>query len=228
MPNARLQPLLEAVGCNLLLGADFVTHATPYGLLQHLRASIEPRLCRAFSAARIILRWCSGHSWTVNRPEKGWSGTSRSGTKRQIVLDPVGECLTEFIDGLPLERHDIPDVDDLAMEQIRLLIEGDMGEIPFRMPSWLYSCFCEKTAHRRHGAFVRLFLWDGDDETRHGHHGGQYVLWSLVPRSVLALHARSRLSISAHGIFARTGFSKMACTIVYVWLSLYITCCIDV
>jgi hypothetical protein len=32
---------------------------------------------------------------------------------------------------LPLKRHDIPDVDDLAMEKIRLLIESNMGEIPF-------------------------------------------------------------------------------------------------
>jgi hypothetical protein len=29
---------------------------------------------------------------------------------------------------LPLERHHIPDVDDLALEQIRLLIEGNVGE----------------------------------------------------------------------------------------------------
>jgi hypothetical protein len=29
------------------------------------------------------------------------------------------------------------------------------------MPSWLYSCFCKKTAHRHHGAFIRLFLWMG-------------------------------------------------------------------
>jgi hypothetical protein len=31
---------------------------------------------------------------------------------------------------LPLKRHHIPDIDDLAMEKIRLLIEDNMGEIP--------------------------------------------------------------------------------------------------
>jgi hypothetical protein len=29
------------------------------------------------------------------------------------------------------------------------------------MPSWLYSCFYEKTTHRYHRAFVRFFLWMG-------------------------------------------------------------------
>jgi len=51
--------------------------------------------------------------------------------KRQIVLNRVGECLTEFLDGLPLKRHNIPDVDDLTVEKIRLLIEGHMGKISF-------------------------------------------------------------------------------------------------
>jgi hypothetical protein len=36
------------------------------------------------------------------------------GTRRQMVLDRVGGCLTEFIDGLPLEHHHISDVDDLS------------------------------------------------------------------------------------------------------------------
>jgi hypothetical protein len=29
------------------------------------------------------------------------------------------------------------------------------------MSSWLYSCFCEKSAHGHHGTFVRFFLWMG-------------------------------------------------------------------
>jgi hypothetical protein len=29
------------------------------------------------------------------------------------------------------------------------------------MPSWLDSCFCEKAAHRHHGASIDLLLWMG-------------------------------------------------------------------
>jgi hypothetical protein len=53
------------------------------------------------------------------------------GTKRQIVLNRICKCLAEFVDRLPLKRHDIPDIDDLAMEKIRLFIESNMGEISF-------------------------------------------------------------------------------------------------
>jgi hypothetical protein len=34
------------------------------------------------------------------------------------------------------------------------------------------------------------------------------------PSLISAPQARSKLSISAHGIFARTGFSKMACSVL--------------
>src|SRR5712691_6960241 len=52
------------------------------------------------------------------------------------------------------------------MEKICLLIESNMGEIPLCMPSWLYSCFYEKTAHRHHGTFVCFFLWMGTRKHR--------------------------------------------------------------
>jgi hypothetical protein len=34
------------------------------------------------------------------------------------------------------------------------------------MPSWFYSCYCEKTAYRHHGAFIRLF--PGMGTMKHG------------------------------------------------------------
>jgi hypothetical protein len=81
-------------------------------------------LGRKNELAMLLRRQLDGES---SRERLIW-GFPALGTKRQIVLDGVGECLTEFIDGLPLERHHIPDVDDLSMEMIRLLIEGNVGE----------------------------------------------------------------------------------------------------
>ena len=87
------------------LGAHFVTHTAPYGLLQ--------RLCEPLSYVCTSLLSRKNDLAMLLRGQVD-SESSRAGliwcfpplgTKRQIVLNRVGKCLAEFIDGLPLKRQ---------------------------------------------------------------------------------------------------------------------------
>ena len=44
------------------------------------------------------------------------------GAKGQVILHGILTCPMQLIDGLPLKRHHIPDIDDFAMKDIRPLL----------------------------------------------------------------------------------------------------------
>ncbi len=148
-----------------VLGAYLVTHAEPDSLFKHLcdpSLDIFSRLLGRKNDLAMLLR-----RQLYRQPtRKGlvWL-LPALGTKREIILDRIFECLAQLSYRLPLKCDDIPDVNHLTVKKIGLIIELDTGQIGTLDPR---------------------------------------------PSLISAPHARSKLSISAQGILARTGFSKMA------------------
>jgi hypothetical protein len=110
-----------------LLDAYLVTNTEPYSLFKYLcdpSLDIFSRPLSRKNDPAVLFRRLPDHQPT--RKGLVWL-LSSLGTKREIILDRIFECLAQLSHRLPLKCDDIPDVNEPTMEKIGLIIELNTG-----------------------------------------------------------------------------------------------------